>query len=95
MTITDAAKFLEELAEKGVSGHTKHGINQAISRNGRGVSPAAILETIRSPQKAVYQPATETFKLTGPRSDVVLNCARKIVTVTARGHGNTRIPPTA
>ena len=67
MTDSDIAEFLEELAEEGVSEHTKHGINQAISRNGRGVNPEAILDTIRSPQKTVYQPATDTFKLTGPR----------------------------
>ncbi len=85
------AKFVKALHESGIAGYTRHGINQAISRNNRGVHPGAILDTIRNPQNVTYQSATDTFKLAGPKSEVVLNRAREIVTVVARGHGNTRI----
>ncbi|MCA9473195.1 MAG: hypothetical protein MRJ96_16970 [Nitrospirales bacterium] len=39
-----------------IKGYTKHGINQALGRDGVGVSPKAILDTVRSPNKIKVMP---------------------------------------
>jgi hypothetical protein len=36
-----------------LTGYTKHGLNQAISRDGVGVSPAAILDAFKNPTSIV------------------------------------------
>lgn len=38
-----------------ITGYTSHGIHSVISRPGGGVSPRAILDTIRSPIRVIYQ----------------------------------------
>ena len=42
-----------------ITGYTKHGLNQAIGRNGVGVKPSAILDAVRNPVNVV----TKTDKL--------------------------------
>ncbi len=84
-------RFKNIVNDDGITGYTKHGINQAISRNGVGVHPSAILDTIKNPLNVTFQPSTNTYKFIGNRAVVILNQSRKIVTVWARFHGNTRM----
>ena len=69
-----------------ISGYTKHGLAQAIGRDGgRGVSPKAISDAVKNPQKIVNQ-AGETIKYIGENATVVLNKVREVVTTWARNH---------
>jgi hypothetical protein len=45
----------EAAAGVNLTGFTRHGINQAISRNGAGVSTRAILDAVRNPVKILAQ----------------------------------------
>lgn len=62
-----------------ITGYTRHGLNAAISRNGVGVSPMAILNTVRNPISMQVQP-NGTTRYTGANSVVVLNPQGQIVT---------------
>ena len=59
--------------ESPIRGYTRHGLNQAISRDGgRGVSPQAINEAVRSPV-SVQTGNNGTTIYTGPNATVILN----------------------
>lgn len=62
-----------------MTGFTRHGLNQAISRGGVGVSNKAILNTMRDPKKIINQP-NGTTKFVGKDTTVVLNQEGKVVT---------------
>ncbi len=62
-----------------LTGYTKHGINQAISRNGRGVSPKAILDAVRNP-KTIVEQGKGAMKYVGEKATVVLNKVGKVIT---------------
>jgi RHS repeat-associated protein len=66
-----------------ISGYTRHGINQAISRDNHGVSVRAIYDAVHSPQKVKIQ-AGGKVKYTGKDATVILNKSRKIITTWAR-----------
>ncbi|MGM7636581.1 RHS repeat-associated core domain-containing protein [Bacillus sp. Hm123] len=67
-----------------VTGYTKHGINQAIGRDGgRGVSSKAILNAIRNPKKIQKQSGGRT-KYVGKYAVVVLNAKGKVITTYAK-----------
>lgn len=56
-----------------ITGYTKHGLAQAMQRDGgRGVSPKAILDTVRNPKKVVQQ-SKGRMKYSGKNAVVVLN----------------------
>lgn len=63
----------------GITGYTRHGLNSAISRNGAGVSPLSILNTVRNPISTQLQ-SNGTTRYTGSNSVVVLNPQGQIVT---------------
>ncbi|HZT26092.1 MAG TPA: hypothetical protein VFA57_10350 [Pseudolabrys sp.] len=63
-----------------VTGFTKHGINQAISR---GISPRAILEAVVNPIQIIPQ-SNGTSRYVGAEAVVVLNPAGRVVTVWGR-----------
>jgi uncharacterized protein RhaS with RHS repeats len=72
-----------------ISGYSKHGINQAISRNGVGVSTSAIQDTINNPIKIVGQSGGR-FQFTGRDSVVVLNKDGKVITTWATNSAGVR-----
>lgn len=47
----DAAES-EEFADAAITGYTRHGLQQAIERDGHGVSPRAILDAVKNPQNS-------------------------------------------
>jgi hypothetical protein len=63
-----------------LSGFTKHGINQVISR---GIPPAAILQTLKSPQfiaEKVDQLGRVSYQYVGEQVVIVLNKAAQVIT---------------
>ena len=63
-----------------LTGYTKHGLNQAISRDaGRGVSPRAILNALKNPTRIVKQ-ADGSIKYIGREATVILNQEGKLIT---------------
>jgi hypothetical protein len=70
-------------ANGNITGYREHGINQAISRDGVGVKPSAILETLKNPISLIE--STDTFgrisiKYIGEQSIVVLNEYGELIT---------------
>jgi RHS repeat-associated protein len=73
-----------EAADQGIAGvikgYTQHGLEQAIERDaGRGVSPSAILDAVRSPLSESVQAGGRT-KFVGQNAVVVVNSEGQIVT---------------
>lgn len=68
---------------KAISGYTRHGLNQAISRDGHGVSVRAIHNAVHNSQKIVAQSGGRV-KYVGKNAVVVLNKNKQIITTYAR-----------
>jgi hypothetical protein len=72
-------------------GYTRHGLHQAISREGSGDSPRAILDAVRDLQQ-VIQRAGGITDYGGEAARVRLNRERQVVTVIATSRRGFRIP---
>jgi hypothetical protein len=72
------------------TGYTKHGLNQAISRDGVGVAGHAILDAVRNPIKTIAQ-SEGRVKYVGQNATVVLNEAGEVLTTYARNSNGWRI----
>ncbi|WP_216594488.1 hypothetical protein, partial [Pectobacterium brasiliense] len=56
-----------------ITGYTKHGLNQAVGRNGgKGVNAKDMLDAVKNPKKVVEN-ANGTTRYQGKRATVVLN----------------------
>jgi len=75
-----------------LAGYTKHGINQAISRDGVGVSTRAILDAFQNPTK-IFGQAGGRFGFVGRDAVVVVNSEGQVVTTWATGSAGVRIVP--
>ncbi|MFZ9595109.1 MAG: hypothetical protein ACO3A2_03435 [Bdellovibrionia bacterium] len=63
-----------------VRGYTKHGLNQAISRNnGQGVDAAGIIDAVKNPSKILEQ-ANGVKKYVGEKATVIVSKDGKIIT---------------
>ncbi|PMB17122.1 hypothetical protein CEN47_26455 [Fischerella thermalis CCMEE 5319] len=63
-----------------MKGYTRHGLNQAISRNsGRGVHPSAIKDAALNPIKVIEQSGGR-IKYVGKDATVILNSEGKVIT---------------
>jgi len=71
-----------EAEDVGITGFTRHGLNQAISRDDHGVCPNAILNAVREPLQTFSQDEGSTLFI-GRDANVVLNTAGKVVTTWA------------
>ncbi len=63
-----------------ITGYTRHGLHQAISREDVGVSVRAILEAVRHPLRILQRPGGIT-EYVGDTARVRLNTAGQVVTV--------------
>ncbi len=73
-----------------ITGYTRHGINQAIGRDGGlGVAPSAILDTVKNPLLVVNQSGGKIM-YTGKNSTVVLNKIGKVITTWATNRAGIR-----
>ena len=75
-----------------ITGYRRHGLQQAISRDGVGVAPSAILDAVRNPTRVIQQ-AEGKLKYVGQNATVILNKAGEVVTTWARNHLGWRIKP--
>jgi len=63
-----------------LTGFTRHGLNQVISRDaGRGVSAGAVLDALRNPLRIVQQ-GKGVLKYVGDKATVIINRAGKVIT---------------
>ncbi|MEP5701053.1 MAG: hypothetical protein ABJN43_20675, partial [Sneathiella sp.] len=70
-----------------ITGYTKHGLNQAIGRDGgKGVKAQEMLNAVRDPKKVVEQ-ANGTVKYQGKKATVILNNDGKVVTTYGKSRG--------
>jgi hypothetical protein len=74
-----------------LTGYTRHGLHQAISREESGVSPRAILDAVRNPQQVV-QRAGGITEYVGELARVRLNRVGQVVTVIATSRRGFRTP---
>ena len=77
-----------------ITGYTKHGLNQAIGRDGVGVKPSAILDAVRNPLKVVTKIdnlGRVSTQYRGTHSTVVLNEIGKVVSCWAKSSKYWRI----
>ena len=72
-----------------LAGFTKHGLNQAIDREGVGVSSAAMLDAVKNPEQVVAQSGGR-IKYIGKNATVVTNADGNVVSTWARNGGGTR-----
>jgi RHS repeat-associated protein len=90
---TDEAAGASESAmqdlECPLSGYTRHGINQAISNDGHGVSPTSILQATTDPISVETQAGGTTMYI-GTNANVVLNQSGQVVTTWATNHNGWR-----
>jgi hypothetical protein len=63
-----------------VTGYTKHGINQAISRDGVGTSASAVNNAIRHPLSITKDAARNSVKIKGKDATVIINNKGKVIT---------------
>lgn len=67
-------------ARVAITGFTRHGLNQAISRNGVGVSNKAMVNTMKNPTKAYSQISNQTTRYVSREATVVVNQNGRVVT---------------
>lgn len=72
-----------------INGFTKHGLNQAISRDGVGVSNRAMLDAVKNPTQVVQQSGGRTMYV-GKDATVVMNAQGKVITTWANGSAGQR-----
>jgi RHS repeat-associated protein len=88
------AEIGAEAADQGIAGiirgYTQHGLEQAIERDaGRGVSPSAILDAVRSPVSTSMQ-ADGVTKYVGQNAIVFVSSEGRVVTTFARNSAGLR-----
>jgi len=74
-----------------ITGYTRHGLHQAISRDGVGVSTRAILEAVRSPNRVIQRPGG-IIEYVGEAARVRLNTTGQVVTVIPTNRRGFRLP---
>jgi hypothetical protein len=75
-----------------ITGFTRHGLNQAISRDGVGVSTRAIFDAFQNPLSIIGQNGGR-FILTGTNAVVVVNAEGQVITTWATRSAGFRIIP--
>ena len=81
---------VHQLCDGKITGYTAHGLHQATTRDGVGVKPSAILDTVRNPQKVVHQDEGK-IKYIGTKAVVVTNSLGRIITTYAKSRMFTRV----
>jgi hypothetical protein len=78
-----------------IAGYTRHGLNQAISRDGVGVSVGAIQDAVSNPIQILGQrgPMGGAFEFWGANARVILNESGEVITPWARNSGGWRMVP--
>jgi len=70
-----------------ITGYTKHGLNQAIGRNGgKGVNANDILDAVRNPKK-IIEGSNGATVYRGKRATTILNSEGKVITTYGKSRG--------
>ena len=72
-----------------LTGYTRHGLNQAISRDGVGVGARAIMDAWQNPLGIVGQSGGR-FVITGQNATIVVNAEGQIISTWASGSAGLR-----
>jgi hypothetical protein len=88
--VAESGVLVHNLCDGKLTGYTRHGLRQAATRNGVGVKPSAILDTVRNPVKVVAQSGGR-LKYTSEKAVVVVNKIGKIITTYAKSSKYTRL----
>jgi hypothetical protein len=91
LSITHNSTVTSSVANGRITGYTRHGLNQAIGREGTGVSSRAILDAAKNPLEIIQQSGGR-IKYIGKDAGVVVNQEGKIITTWPRGSGGLRRP---
>ncbi len=75
-----------------ITGYTRHGLNQAISRDEVGVSPSAILDAVKYPIQTNPQ-GGGVVEYVGRDATVILNANGKVITTYATNSAGIRVVP--
>jgi hypothetical protein len=75
-----------------LAGYTRHGLNQAIGREGVGVAPRAILDAFRNPLSILGQSGGR-FLFEGADASIVVNANGEVITTWATSAAGVRIIP--
>ncbi|UYZ61208.1 DUF6443 domain-containing protein [Hymenobacter latericus] len=76
-----------EVAQGSITGYTRHGLNQAVNRNGgKGVKASAIVDAVSNPKKIAIQPNGNT-SYKGGSATVIKNPEGKVVTTFGKARG--------
>lgn len=83
---------LPPAAPKQITGHTDHGHQNRLNRNGHGVNDAALRDAVLHPIRVVRQSGQygTTFRYEGRNATVVLNSQGKVVTCWPRNRAGWR-----
>jgi len=81
----------KSVAEGKITGYRRHGLNQAISREGRGVSTRAILDAVKNPTKVVQQSGGK-IKFVGKNATVITNAHGEVRTTWSHSSAGFRVP---
>ncbi|WP_345539604.1 hypothetical protein [Variovorax defluvii] len=65
-----------------ITGYSRHGLNQAISRDGVDVAPSAILDALKNPLSTTGQNGGR-FIMTGKDAVVIVNAQGKVIAIWA------------
>jgi len=79
------------VADGKITGYTRHGLNQAIGREGTGVKPGVILDAVKNPKQVVQQSGGR-IKYVGSNATVVTNAEGKVITTWSHGSEGLRVP---
>ena len=79
------------VADGKLTGYTRHGLNQAIGREGAGVTPGAILDAVKNPKQVIQQTGGR-IKYVGQNATVVTNAEGKVITTWPHGSEGLRVP---
>jgi len=84
-----AGKAVTKKAVAGrITGYTRHGLNQAVGRNGgKGVKAKNMLDAVRNPKKIINGSDGATI-YRGQRATVILNSSGRVITTYGRSRGS-------
>lgn len=82
--VTQNSSAVANQTPDNITGYTQHGLEQAIFRDGHGVSPQGILDAVRNPTEVIYDVSRNTYRFSGMNSVTILNQQGKVVSTWAR-----------
>ena len=87
-TVAVSTEVVSTKNVSGITGYTRHGLEQAIGRDGgRGVSASSMLDAVKNPKKVISGSSPGTTQYRGKKATVVLNEKGEVVTTFGKSRG--------